>query len=107
MTVAAPVLLGDGHQFDAFDCGGPALDGRLKRRARGNAASGASYAYVGAESNYVVGYHALADGAVEVPSAPGRFRHRMPDPIPIVVIKSRAVDRCCIVIMRYDDRYQL
>ncbi len=93
MTVAAPVLLDDSHQLDAFDCGVPALDEWLMRRARGNAASGASHSYVAAEGNVVVGYYALAAGAVDVTSAPGRFRRNMPDPIPIVVLGRLAIDR--------------
>ena len=93
MTVAAPVLLDDIHQLDAFDCGVPALDEWLKRRARGNASSGASHTYVATEGHVVVGYYALAAGAVDVTSAPGRFRRNMPDPIPIVVLGRLAIDR--------------
>jgi GNAT superfamily N-acetyltransferase len=93
VTVAAPVLLDDRHQFAAFDCGVPALDDWLKRRARGNAASGASHTYVATEGDSVVGYHALAAGAVDVTSAPGRFRRNMPDPIPIIVLGRLAVAR--------------
>ena len=93
MTVAAPVLLDDSHQLGAFDCGVSALDDRLKRRARGNAASGASRTYVAAEDARAVGYYALAAGALDVTSAPGRFRRNMPDPIPIVVLGRLAVNR--------------
>ena len=56
VTVAAPVLLDNSHQLDAFDCGVPALDEWLKRRARSNAASGASHTYVATEGHSVVGY---------------------------------------------------
>ena len=93
MTVAAPVLLDDRHQLDVFNCGVPALDEWLKRRARGNAASGASHTYVATEGNVVVGYFALAAGAADVTSTPGQFRRNMPDPIPIVVLGRLAVDR--------------
>ena len=93
MTVAAPVLLDDRHQLDVFDCGVPALDHWLKRPARGNATSGASHTYVATEGNVVVGYFALAAGAVDVSSTPGRFRRNMTDPIPIVVLGRLAVDR--------------
>ena len=93
MTASAPVLLDDSHHLDAFDCGVPALDEWLKRRARGNAASGASHTYVACEGNVAVGYYALAAGAVDVMAAPGRFRRNMPDPIPIVVLGRLAIDR--------------
>lgn len=93
MTVAAPVLLADQHLVDAFDCGVPPLDEWLKRRARGNAASGASHTYVACEGTKAVGYFALAAGAVDIAAAPSRFRRNMPDPIPIVVLGRLAVDR--------------
>lgn len=93
MTVAAPVLLADQHLVDAFDCGVPPLDEWLKRRARGNAASGASHTYVACEGTKAVGYFALAAGAVDIAATPSRFRRNMPDPIPIVVLGRLAVDR--------------
>jgi hypothetical protein len=80
VTVTAPVLLSESHQLDDFDSGVPALDDWLKRRARGNAVSGASHTYVTCEGEKVVGYYALAAGAVDVTAAPGRFRRNMPDP---------------------------
>ena len=91
MTVSAPVQLAAHHDLDAFDCGVPALDDWLRRRARGNADSGASHTYVACEGDRVVGYYALAAGAVEVTAAPGRFRRNMPDPIPIVVLGRLAI----------------
>jgi len=93
MTLDAPVLLNDSHQLDAFSCGTQPLDDWLKRRARGNAASGASHTYVACDGGRVVGYYALAAGAVDVAAAPGRFRRNMPDPIPIVVLGRLAVDQ--------------
>ncbi len=93
MTIAAPVLLDDRHIFDTFDCGVPALDEWLKRRARANAKDGASRTYVACDGSQVIGYFALAAGAVEVAAAPGRFRRNMPDPIPVVVLARLAVDR--------------
>ena len=93
LTIDAPVLLDDSHDLGAFDCGVPPLDKWLKRRARDNAASGGTHTYVACEGGKVVGYYALAAGAVEVTAAPGRFRRNMPDPIPIVVLGRLAIDR--------------
>ena len=93
LTIDAPVLLDDSHDLGAFDCGVPPLDEWLKRRARDNAASGGTHTYVACEGGKVVGYYALAAGAVEVTAAPGRFRRNMPDPIPIVVLGRLAIDR--------------
>ncbi len=93
MTIAAPVPLDDSHQLDAFDCGQPALDKWLKRRARGNAANGASRTYVACQGAAIAGYYALAAGAVDVSAAPGRLRCNMPDHIPIIVQERLAVAR--------------
>ena len=93
MTIAAPILLDDRHVFDAFDCGVLALDEWRRRRARANAKEGASRTYVACDGPQVVGYYALAAGAVDVSAAPGRLRRNMPDPIPVVVLGRLAVDR--------------
>lgn len=41
----------------------------------------------------VVGYYALAAGAVAHVEAPGRVRRNMPDPVPVMVIGRLAVDQ--------------
>lgn len=88
-----PEPLTDDHQFDNFASGQPTLDEWLKRRARANQASGASRTYVLCEGKTVVGYYALASGAIAHSDASGRFRRNMPDPIPVVVLGRLAVDR--------------
>lgn len=93
MTLAAPVPLADGHELSAFDSGVASLDEWLRRRARANHASGASRVFVATEGALVVGYYALASGAIGVAAAPGRFRRNMPDPIPVVLLARLAVDR--------------
>jgi GNAT superfamily N-acetyltransferase len=91
--ISAPVLLNESHEFQAFDCGVAPLDDWLKKRARGNAGSGASHTYVACDGAHVAGYYALAAGAVDVTATPGRFRRNMPDPIPIIVLGRLAVER--------------
>jgi GNAT superfamily N-acetyltransferase len=93
VTIATPTLLNDTHELDAFDCGVPPLDDWLKRRARGNALTGASHTYVACVGRRAVGYYALAAGSVELLAAPGRFRRNMPDPILVVVLGRLAIDR--------------
>jgi GNAT superfamily N-acetyltransferase len=93
MVVSAPVLLNDSHDLSAFNCGLPPLDDWLKRRARNNVVSGASHTYTACNGQAVIGYYALAAGAVDVTATPGRFRRNMPDPIPIIVLGRLAVDR--------------
>lgn len=78
---------------DRFDSGEPVLDDWLRRRARANQASGASRTYVACEAKRVVGYYALASGAIAQAGVPGRFRRNMPDPIPVVVLARLAVDK--------------
>jgi GNAT superfamily N-acetyltransferase len=89
-----PEHLGPQHELSAFDSGVPALDDWLKRRALANEDRGASRTYVvHAEDLRVVGYYALASGAVAVERAPGRIRRNMPDPVPVMVLGRLAVDR--------------
>src|ERR1017187_6114462 len=79
-TRGAIELLADDHMTEAFQCGEPSLDDWLKRRARASQGAGASRTYVACESKVVVGYYALASGAVAPAAVPGRFRRNMPDP---------------------------
>jgi predicted N-acetyltransferase YhbS len=92
VTASAPEPLQDHHDLVSFQCGVPSLDDWLRRRARGNQASGASRTFVTCEGNRVVGYYALAAGGVTVAAAPGRFRRNMPDPVPVVLLGRLAVD---------------
>jgi len=93
MALSAPELLAEHHEVDAFQSGELSLDDWLKRRARANQVSGASRTYVACEGVRVLGYYALASGAVAVESVPGRFRRNMPDPIPVVILGRLAVDQ--------------
>ncbi|MEO5559084.1 MAG: GNAT family N-acetyltransferase, partial [Dokdonella sp.] len=43
------------------------------------------------EQQQVVGYYALAAGAISHEDAPGRIRRNMPDPVPIIVLGRLAV----------------
>jgi GNAT superfamily N-acetyltransferase len=91
--LSPPEPLGDRHEIQEFNSGEASLDGWLTRRARANQVSGASRTYVVCEERRVIGYYALASGAIAVESAPGRFRRNMPDPIPVVLLARLAVDR--------------
>src|SRR5512137_516087 len=91
--LSAPEKLSPHHDLSQFQCGEPALDDWLRRRALQNEESGASRTYVLGIGNRVVGYYALAVGAVAHIDAPGRVRRNMPDPVPLIVIGRLAVDR--------------
>ncbi|ATQ66829.1 MULTISPECIES: GNAT family N-acetyltransferase [Methylosinus] len=93
MTLTAPEPIDESHIVNDFDSGVPVLDDWLMRRARANQASGASRAYVICEDRRVVGYYALAAGAVEISNATGRLRRNMPDPVPIAVLGRLAIHR--------------
>ncbi len=93
-VLTQPQPLSSSHRLDAFDSGEMSLDEWLKRRALGNQASGASRTFVVAdESGCVMGYYALAAGAVAHDLATSSVRRNMPDPLPVLVLGRLAVDR--------------
>jgi GNAT superfamily N-acetyltransferase len=93
VSLSAPAPLADHHGLGAFNSGVPILDDWLRRRARANQISGASRSFVICADDVVVGYHALASGAVSADAVPSRFRRNMPEPIPVAVLGRLAVDR--------------
>jgi GNAT superfamily N-acetyltransferase len=90
-TLSAPEKLRADHDLSQFDCGEPSLDEWLRRRALQNEESGASRTYVVCAGQQVVGYYALAVGAVTHAEAPGRVRRNMPDPVPVMIVGRLAV----------------
>ena len=92
-AVTAPEHLTSEHDVSGFDSGVVELDHWLIRRALQNEASRASRTFVIADGQRVVGYYALATGAVSHDAVTGRIRRNMPEPIPVMVIARLAVDR--------------
>jgi len=95
MTIrfSAPQSLAAIHRLDEFNCGEPSLDDWLKRRAITNHLTGASRTFVVIDSDQcVLGYYALAAGAVAHQHATGAVRRNMPDPVPVMVLGRLAVD---------------
>ncbi len=90
--ISAPEKVSAAHDLSQFQCGEPALDDWLKRRALPNEENGASRTYVVCAGQQVVGYYALAVGAVDHVHAPGRVRRNMPNPAPVMVIGRLAID---------------
>jgi GNAT superfamily N-acetyltransferase len=89
--VSAPEKLEPDHDLSSFDSGTPILDDWLRRRALPIQESGASRTYVVCAGSRVVGYYALAAGAIAQGEATGRTRRNMPDPVPVMVIGRLAV----------------
>lgn len=93
LNLLAPQPLTAVHRVNDFACGEPSLDEWLKRRALNNQQNGASRTFVVVdEANQVLGYYALAAGAVAHQLATGAVRRNMPDPVPVLVLGRLAVD---------------
>jgi GNAT superfamily N-acetyltransferase len=94
LTLRAPAPLTTDHLVADFDCGESSLNDWLKRRALANQSSGASRTFVVADADgRVMGYYALAAGAVSHALAVGAVRRNMPDPVPVLVLGRLAVDK--------------
>jgi GNAT superfamily N-acetyltransferase len=94
IRVGSPQPLSDQHDSSGFECGEPVLDDWLRRRALANQSSGASRTFVVVDDHQtVLGYYALAAGAVAQQHATGAVRRNMPDPIPVIVLARLAIDR--------------
>jgi GNAT superfamily N-acetyltransferase len=94
LNLSAPQPLAAVHLLRDFECGEPALDEWLKRRALNNHLSGASRTFVVVDDEQRVrGFYALAAGAVVHQMATPSVRRNMPDPIPVMVLGRLAVDR--------------
>ena len=91
--VGSPQHLTSDHDVSAFDCAVPELNDWLKRRALQNEGSRASRTFVVTSDGRVVGYYALATGAIAHAATTGRVRRNMPEPIPVMVLVRLAVDR--------------
>lgn len=91
-SVPRPIIAVD--DLSTFDSGEPSLDDWLRRRALGNQAAGASRCFVTCHDGRVVGYYALATGAVQRLDTSRRIGQGMPDPdpVPVVLLGRLAVD---------------
>ncbi|RLA18443.1 MAG: GNAT family N-acetyltransferase [Gammaproteobacteria bacterium] len=89
---APPVALTDNHEVSEFNCGNDTLNDWLIKRSLKNQKSGASRTFVICQNNQVVGYYALASGAVERMISPKPIARNMPEPIPVMVLGRLAMD---------------
>ncbi len=92
IQLGVPCALASGHRVDDFRCSALALTRWLQERAHRNQVSGASRCFVVCDAQQnVLGYYALAAGAVSHGVAPGSIRRNMPHPIPVIVLGRLAV----------------
>ena len=93
MNLRPPESLSQDHHLTSFASGESALDEWLKRRALGNQTSGASRTFVvTTPDREVMGYYALAAGAVAHQDSTRSIHQNMPDPVPVMVLARLAVD---------------
>jgi GNAT superfamily N-acetyltransferase len=87
-------LLTGEHVLVGFDCGKPALDDWLVRRALGNQAMGTSRTWVVTESGYlqVVAFYASCTSSVLRRSLPEEMGRRQPEEAPAILLGRMAVD---------------
>lgn len=76
-----------------FRSGADELDTWLTSRALKAQELGNASTFVFAHQGRVLGYYALAAGAIEREAAPGPVRRNAPQPIPVVLLARLAVDR--------------
>jgi predicted N-acetyltransferase YhbS len=89
--IAAPAPLTTAHRLDTFRCAEAELERWLKQRALKNQLEGASRTFVACANEEVVGYYALAAGAVLHAQISDSIRRNMPDPIPVAILGRLAV----------------
>lgn len=81
------------HRLDAFDSGKPALDDWLRTRALDNEGRASRTYVVGTDAGLVAAYYSLATGHIVRTDVPRKYRHGLPNPVPVMVLGRLAVDR--------------
>jgi ribosomal protein S18 acetylase RimI-like enzyme len=96
----SPVLLGEGHDVSAFDCGveSEALNVFLKRHALQNQRNNSARTFVATKigTSEVVGYYSLCAASVDFEQTPERIRKGLArHEVPLILIARLAVDLNC------------
>jgi GNAT superfamily N-acetyltransferase len=90
-----PVALEEWHRAENFQCGALSLDEWLRKHALQSHRSGGSRVFVTTKTDAdIVGYYALAAGAIMPSDAPARLARGMAAnlPVPVVLLGRLAVD---------------
>ena len=88
----APERLTGQHDVSGFSSKEPDLDHWLRKHAQASEGRTAR-TYVVCAERRVVGFYALANGAVQRAAAVSKMRRNAPDPVPVMVIGRLAVDK--------------
>jgi len=91
-VIKPPELLTQLHDTNEFSCGKEVLDNWIKSQALKNQTNRGSRTFVITSQNQVVGYYALASGAVERIQVSSNIARNMPNPIPVIILARLAVD---------------
>lgn len=85
--ITKPAALKPGHDVVGFDCERDLINNWLKIRAKKAVENDTARTYVVCRgTKRVIGFYALAAGAVDRDSAPGALRRNVPDPIPVIIL---------------------
>lgn len=90
--ISPPELLKQNQDTCEFSCGKGVLDNWLKFQALKNQTNRGSRTFVITSDDRVVGYYALASGAVERSNVTSNIARNMPNPIPVIILARLAVD---------------
>jgi GNAT superfamily N-acetyltransferase len=91
-SVTKPAPLRAGHDVAGFDCGREPINVWLKDRAKKAIEGDTARTYVVCRGKRVIGYYALAAGAVAHAQAPSGLSRNTPDPIPVIILARLGVD---------------
>jgi GNAT superfamily N-acetyltransferase len=94
LTLRAPEPLNASHVLLEFHSANLSLNRWLKERAVFNEREGASRTFVicDRDTQDVIGYYCLAQGAIGHNAVSAKFKRNMPNPIPVTVLGRLAVD---------------
>jgi len=88
-----PSRIAADHRLDGFDCGKAALNDWLRARALDNEGRASRTYVVTTDAGIVAAYYTLATGHIVRTEVPGKYRHGLPNPVPVMVLGRLAVDR--------------
>jgi predicted N-acetyltransferase YhbS len=85
-------LLAKFHDLENFDCGDPARNAWLQRRAAASQNSDDSRVYVATgDDAVVIGFYALTTGSILRATLPGALRRNAPDPVSCLLLAQLGV----------------